>query len=190
MWAKEVFEVRQIPQACLVSLGVLRIIPLEIPWTLWIWLKSVSLIQGLLACQCRWCRVFDNSILHEVLLVFWRGSRNCLCKSKQLYLCPAVSQQNSRAPFHVGHGNLPCTHQPMNSAYAGKSCVEYMYQARIMNFFAKGVVCLEPIIPSFLQFVLKQLHVHIHILPRIVGPWNYQRQENVLSLHNLPWRGD
>ena len=52
--------------------------------------------------------------------------------------------------------------------------------------FAKGVVCLEPIIPSFLQFVLKRLHVHIHILPRIVEPWNYQRQENVLSLHNLP----
>ena len=52
--------------------------------------------------------------------------------------------------------------------------------------FSKGVVCLEPIIPSFLQFVLKQLHVHIHILPQIVGPWNYQREENVLSLHNLP----
>ena len=51
--------------------------------------------------------------------------------------------------------------------------------------FAKGVVCLEPIIPSFLQFVLKRLHVLIHILPRVVGPWNYQRQENVLSLHNL-----
>ena len=50
----------------------------------------------------------------------------------------------------------------------------------------KGVVCLEPIIPGFLQFVLQRLHVHIHILPRIVGPWNYQRQENVLSLHNLP----
>ena len=39
--AKEVFEVRQIPQACLVSPGVFRIIPLEIPWTLWIWLESV-----------------------------------------------------------------------------------------------------------------------------------------------------
>ena len=52
--------------------------------------------------------------------------------------------------------------------------------------FAKGVVCLEPIIPIFLQFVLKRLHVHIHILPRTVGPWNYQRRENVLSLHNLP----
>src|SRR3989337_3029540 len=52
--------------------------------------------------------------------------------------------------------------------------------------FANGVVCLEPIIPSFLQFVLKRLHVHIHILPRIVGPWNYQRHENILSLHNLP----
>ena len=52
--------------------------------------------------------------------------------------------------------------------------------------FAIGVVCLEPIILGFLQFVLKRLHVHIHILPRIVGPWNYQRQENVLSLHNLP----
>ena len=51
--------------------------------------------------------------------------------------------------------------------------------------FAIGVVCLEPIIPGFLQFVLKRLHVHIHIFPRIVGPWNYQRQENVLSLHNL-----
>src|SRR3989337_1699772 len=51
--------------------------------------------------------------------------------------------------------------------------------------FAKGIVCLEPIIPSFLQFVHKRLHVHIHILPWIVGPWNYQRQENVLSLHNL-----
>ena len=51
--------------------------------------------------------------------------------------------------------------------------------------FASGVVCLEPIIPSFLQFILKRLHVHIHILPRIVGPWNYQRQENILSLHNL-----
>jgi len=52
--------------------------------------------------------------------------------------------------------------------------------------FAKGVVGLEPIISSFLQFVLKRLHAHIHILPWIVGPWNYQRQENVLSLHNLP----
>ena len=51
--------------------------------------------------------------------------------------------------------------------------------------FATCVVCLELIIPSFLQFVLKRLHVHIHILPSIVGPWNYQRQENVLSLHNL-----
>src|SRR3989337_3902554 len=51
--------------------------------------------------------------------------------------------------------------------------------------FASGIVCLEPIIPSFLQFILKRLHVHIHILPRIVGPWNYQHQENVLSLHNL-----
>src|SRR4051812_42623215 len=51
--------------------------------------------------------------------------------------------------------------------------------------FAIGVVCLEPIIPGFVQFVLKRLHVHIHIFPRIVGPWNYQRQENVLSLHNL-----
>ena len=54
--------------------------------------------------------------------------------------------------------------------------------------FAKGTVGLEPIIPS-LQFVLKRLHVHIHILPRLVGPWNYQRQENVLSLHNLPGGG-
>ena len=52
--------------------------------------------------------------------------------------------------------------------------------------FAKGIVCLEPIMASFLQFVLKRLHVHIHILRRILGPWNYQRQENVLSLHNLP----
>ena len=51
--------------------------------------------------------------------------------------------------------------------------------------FAKGVVCLEPIILGFLQFVLQRLHVHIHILPRTVGPWNYNRQENVLSLHNL-----
>ena len=51
--------------------------------------------------------------------------------------------------------------------------------------FAIGVVCLEPIIPGFLQFVLKRLHVHIHILPRIVRSWNYQHQENVLSLHNL-----
>ena len=51
--------------------------------------------------------------------------------------------------------------------------------------FGKGIVCLEPVIPGFLQFVLQRLHVHIHILPRIVGPWNYQRQENVLSLHNL-----
>ena len=51
--------------------------------------------------------------------------------------------------------------------------------------FAKGVVCLEPIILGFLQFVLQWLHVHIHILPRIVRPRNYQRQENVLSLHNL-----
>ena len=41
VWAKEVFEVRQIPEACLVSLGVFLIIPLEIPWTLWIWLESV-----------------------------------------------------------------------------------------------------------------------------------------------------
>ena len=55
--------------------------------------------------------------------------------------------------------------------------------------FAKGVIRLEPIIPSFLQFVLKRLPVHIHILPRIVGPWKYQRQENVLSLHNLPGEG-
>ena len=55
--------------------------------------------------------------------------------------------------------------------------------------FAKGVVYLEPIIPSFLQFVLKRLHVHIHILPRIVGPWNYQCKENVLFLHNLPGGG-
>ena len=51
--------------------------------------------------------------------------------------------------------------------------------------FAKGVVCLEPIIPGFLQFVLKWLHLHIHIFAWIVGSWNYQRQENVLSLHNL-----
>ena len=55
--------------------------------------------------------------------------------------------------------------------------------------FAKGVVCLEPIISGFLQFVLQRLYVHIHILPRIVGPWNYQRQENVLSLHNLSGGG-
>ena len=86
----------------------------------------------------------------------------------------------------MGHGNLPCTHQPTNSAYAGKSCVEYMYQTRIMKFhFAIGVVCLEPIIPGFLQFVLKRLHVHIHIFSRIVGPLNYQRQENVLPLQSL-----
>ena len=51
--------------------------------------------------------------------------------------------------------------------------------------FAKGVVCLEPIILGFLQFVLQRLHLHIHIRPWIVGPWNYQRRENVLSLHNL-----
>ena len=55
--------------------------------------------------------------------------------------------------------------------------------------FAIGIVCLEPIIPGFLQFVLKRLHVHIHIFPRIVGPWNYQRQENVLSLQNLSGGG-
>ena len=51
--------------------------------------------------------------------------------------------------------------------------------------FGSGVVGLDPIILGFLQLILKLLHVHIHILPRIVGPWNYQRQENVLSLHNL-----
>src|SRR5215216_763960 len=56
--------------------------------------------------------------------------------------------------------------------------------------FAKGVVCIEPIIPGFLQFFLQRLHVHIHILPRIVGPWNYQFQENVLSLHNLSGGGE
>ena len=56
--------------------------------------------------------------------------------------------------------------------------------------FGSRVVGLDPIIPGFLQLILKRLHVHIHILPRIVGPWNYQRQENVLSLHNLPGGGD
>src|SRR3954467_3019607 len=53
------------------------------------------------------------------------------------------------------------------------------------GFFASCIVCLEPFVPSFLQFILKRLHVHIHILPRIFGPWYYQRQENVFSLHNL-----
>ena len=41
VWAKEVFEVRQVPEACLVSPGVFLIIPLEIPWMLWIWVESV-----------------------------------------------------------------------------------------------------------------------------------------------------
>ena len=54
-----------------------------------------------------------------------------------------------------------------------------MYQARIMKFsLLKASYVLNP-------FVLKRLHVHIHIFARIVGSWNYQRQENVLSLHNL-----
>ena len=41
VWAKEVFELRQIREACLVNPGVFLIIPLEIPWTLWIWLESI-----------------------------------------------------------------------------------------------------------------------------------------------------
>ena len=55
--------------------------------------------------------------------------------------------------------------------------------------FSSGIVCLDPIFPSFFQFIPKQLQVHIHILPRIIGPWNYQRQKYVISLHNLP-RGE
>ena len=39
--------------------------------------------------------------------------------------------------------------------------------------------------PRLLAIRPSRLHVHIHILPQIVGPRNYQRQENVLSLHNL-----
>ena len=41
VWEKEVFEVRQIPQAYLVGPSVFRIMPLEIPWMLWIRLESV-----------------------------------------------------------------------------------------------------------------------------------------------------
>src|SRR5215216_3271459 len=79
-------------------------------------------------------------------LNLWRGCRDCLWKSKKEYLRAACSQRNSRDPLHVGHGNLPCTHQPTNSAYAGKSCVEYMYQTRIMKFFfLKSPYVLNPL---------------------------------------------
>src|SRR5215216_2876084 len=76
----------------------------------------------------------------------WRGCRDCLWKSKQEYLLPDCSQRNSRDPLHVGHENLPCTHQSTNSAYVGKSCVEYMYQTCIMKFrLLKASYVLNPL---------------------------------------------
>ena len=68
-----------------------------------------------------------------------------------------------------------------SASHASSTCTTHA----LGSFFCSCVVCLDTIIPSFLQFILKRLHVHIHTLPWIVGPRNYQRQENVLSLHNL-----
>src|SRR3989337_507086 len=84
--------------------------------------------------------------------------------------------------FHA-HTSQRIAHTP--TSHASSTCTTHA----LGSFFCSGIVCLDPIIPSFLQFILKRLHVHIHILPLIVGPRNYQRQENVLSLHNLSGGG-
>src|ERR1041384_5845604 len=70
VWKFEVLEVWKIPEACLVSPGVFRIISLKIPGTFWIRLERVQLCQDMFARHRRCCQVFDNFAFDEVLLVF------------------------------------------------------------------------------------------------------------------------
>ena len=134
-----------------------------------------------------WCRVFDNSTSDEVLLVF----PELMARIQELSVQVDVHASNETqelpcmwgtGTFHA-HTSQRIAHTP--ASHASSTCTTHA----LGSFFCSGVVCLDPIIPSFLQFILKRLHVHIHILPRIVGPENYQRQENVLSLHNLSGGG-
>ena len=96
----------------------------------------------------------------------------------------------------MGHRNLPCTHQPTNSAYVGKSCIDYMYQTHIMKFrLLLASYVLDPLSQASCNSSLSGCMytlgpgIPFAIFPRIVGPWNYQCQENVLSLHNLSGGG-
>src|ERR1041384_4569655 len=70
VWKFEVLEVWEIPEACLVSPGVLRIISIKIPGTFWIRLERVQLCQDMFARHRRCCQVFENFAFDEVLLVF------------------------------------------------------------------------------------------------------------------------
>jgi len=79
----------------------------------------------------------------------------------------------------------PSMHTPSNEKCKRRQVMHRVHQPSIHLevCFASCVVCPDPILPSFFQVIHQRLHVHIHIFAGIVGPRNYQRQEDVLSLH-------
>src|ERR1041385_4232343 len=79
----------------------------------------------------------------------------------------------------------PSVHTPCNEKCKRRQVMHRVHQPSMHSevCFASCVVCPDPIVPGFFQVIHQRLQVHIHIFARIVGPRNYQRQEDVLSLH-------
>src|SRR3954467_10437944 len=129
----------------------------------------------------RCCQVFDNFSFDEVLLVF---SKRMLRRQKLSMQVEAGILATRLQPMKL-KSSLACwaPELSMNTKAREKRIRrQVMHRELVPNMhfeglFASCIVCLEPFVPSLLQFLLKRLHVHIHILPWIFGPWYYQRQE-------------
>src|ERR1041384_2195050 len=147
--------------------------------------------MNLCARQRRCCRVFDNFTFHEILLVFseWMVHRQELSMQVKAGILSTRRQPMKLKSCFALWAGEPSMHTPGNEK---RKCRQIMQRVLVPNIqlkvlFLSCVVCVDPIHPSFFQVIHQRLHVHTHILPRIVWPWNYQRQKYVLFLHNGRW---
>src|ERR1041385_2450272 len=122
----------------------------------------------------RCCQVFDNFAFVEVLLVF---SKRRLTRQKLSMQVEAGILATRLQPMKL-KSSFACwaPELSMNTEASEKRIRrQVMHRVLVPNMhfeglFASCIVCLEPFVLSLLQFLLKRLHVHIHILPGYLGP--------------------